>query len=335
MQQTEVLTEKTILKEIPVSEKLIHRWGSAISEIILDTACKFFSIPEVEGFIGYREVNQCAVVLGEPICVEKNKHKLASAFQKFCVENGLNCIYFIVSKPFAKWAAENICNVMIEIGEEMIFDPFTDSLEGHKNVKLRNKISHAQNLGLSVKEYIPFNTEIEKSILEVGKEWVQARRGPQIYLGNLNFFAHRADRRWFYLQDQEQKILGMALLTRTEAHQGWLLKFLITVPNVPRGASELLMINILQTLQNEGCRYLTYGMVPADHLGELQGLNPFASWIAKRGFTAAKWLFHLDQRKTYWQKFHPKMEPAYLLFSNPGIGIKELRALISTMKMDF
>ena len=72
------------------------------------------------------------------------------------------CIYFIVSKPFAKWAIENVYNIMIELGEEVIFDPFIDPTVGHKGFKLRNRLHHAQNLGITVKEYQPFNEVIEK-----------------------------------------------------------------------------------------------------------------------------------------------------------------------------
>lgn len=335
MQQAEFLTKSPIQQGIPITEQFIHRWGNSTSELILDTSCKFFSCPEIAGLIGYREINQCAVALGEPICSEENKPVLATAFQNFCVDKQLNYIYFIVSGPFAKWAIENICNIMIDVGEEIIFDPFTDSMRGHKGFKMRNRTQHAKALGLKVKEYLLYDVNVEKSILNVGQEWVQTRRGPQIYLGKLDFFEKRADRRWFYLQDENEKIIGMALLTKLEAYRGWLLKFLITVPNVPRGASELLMISILQTLRSEDCHYLTYGMIAADEMTEITGLNKTTTWIAKKGFNIAKWFFHLDQRKIYWQKFHPKIEKAYLLFGNPSIGTKELRALVGTMKMNF
>lgn len=224
---------------------------------------------------------------------------------------------------------------MIHIGEEIVFDPMFDSLAGHKGLKLRNKIHHAQHLGLTVKEYISLDPEIENSIMAVGKSWVDARKGPQIYLSHLNFFENRTDKRWFYLQDDKQKFIGMALLSKLEAYQGWLLKFLITVPDVPRGASELLMINIIETLRAENCSYLTYGMVPADGIGEIIGLNTFSAWTAKRVYGMAKWIFHLDQRKIYWHQFHPHAENTYMLLSSPSIGLKEMRALGNAMKVDF
>lgn len=335
MHQIELETENMQLEEFQIYEKLVHKLGSSISEAALDSQCIFFNTPEIEGIIGYRINHECAIVLGDPICTNENKAPLALAFQKFCSSKNLTVIYFIVSQSFAKWAIHHGSKIMIHIGEEIVFDPTFDPIEGHKGVKLRNAIHHAQHLGLTVKEYIPLDPEIENSIINVGKTWVEARKGPQIYLGNLNFFQNRTNKRWFYLQDDKQKFIGMAVLGKLEAHKGWLLKFLITIPDVPRGASELLMIKIIETLRSENCRYLTYGMVPADSIGEIIGLGTFGAWTAKKVFGLAKWIFHLDKRKIYWHKFHPNAENTYMLLSSPSIGLKEMRALGKAMKMDF
>lgn len=335
MQQVEIQAKNTDQEKISEFEEWVHQWGNSISEAVLDLSCKYFQTPDIEGFIGYRISKNCAVVLGDPICPPEKKPDLALAFQKYCNENNLSCIYFIVSQEFARWAIDHVSKIMIEVGEEIIFDPFLDPTVGHKGYKLRNRIHHAQHLGLTVKEYIPFNQKIESDILNVGNTWVQARTGPQIHLGNLNFFENRSDKRWFYLQDENKTIIGMALLSKLNLHDGWLLKFLITVPDVPRGSSELLMLTILETLRNENCRYITYGMVPADQLGEIKGMGKITAWMAKNAFNMAKWTFNLDQRKVYWHKFLPHTESTYLLFSNPYIGINELKALANTLKTEF
>lgn len=334
MPQMELQAENVQLEDISVYEKMVHKLGGSIAEAVLDSNCSYFTIPEIEGFIGYRIAHNCAIVLGDPICAPEDKGRLALAFQKFCDSNHWTVIYFISTSAFAKWAINNVSKIMIHIGEEIVFDPMYDPLIGHKGVKLRNTIHHAQHLGLTVKEYTEPDPEIEKAILQVGKTWVEARKGPQIYLGDLNFFENRTDKRWFYLQDDKQKFIGMALLSKLEAHGGWLLKFLIILQDVPRGASELLMITLLETLRKENCSYLTYGMVPTDSIGEIAGMNAFSAWITKRVYGMAKWFFHLDQRKIYWHKFRPQAENTYMLLSSPKIGIKEMRALGNVMKMD-
>lgn len=323
------------LEGVNFFEKWIHKWGCSISEAILDSECNYFKIPEVEGFIGYRLAYRCAVVLGDPVCAPEKKGALAEAFQKYCQEKKWNYIYFIASKQFSRWAINHICKIMIEVGEEIIFNPLLDPTAGHKGHKLRNYIHHAEHVGLVVREYISCDLELEKSILEVGKTWEKGRRGPQIYLGHLNFFTNKEDKRWFYLKNHKQDIIGMALLSRLEACQGWLLKFLITVPYAPRGASEFLMVSILNILREEDCHFVTFGIVPADNLGEMIGLSKFSKLVAKGLFKMAKWIFHLGKRRLYWQKFHPHHESSYLLFSGSTISLEDMRALGSTMKIDF
>lgn len=316
-------------------ETLIHKWGCSISEAILDYPCHYFSLDGVEGFIGYHIANNCAVVIGDPICQHALKPQLAEAFQKHCQENSWSYIYFIASKAFAEWAISNTCQIKIRVGDEMIFDPSRDPTLGHKSQKLRNYIHHAQQQGLSVKEYHPCDVDIENSILEVGKSWLKSRHGPQIYLGNLNFFQHRNERRWFYLLEGEKNIVGMSLLSRLEAYKGWLLKFHITLQDVPRGASELLIASTLETLRSENCTYLTYGMIPGDELTDISGITPSTAWLAKKAFSLTKWFFKLDKRKIFWSKFQPHSEDTYLLFSSSSIGITELKALVRSLKIDF
>lgn len=324
----EILTEKK--NEI---EDLLHRWGGPISEAILDPRSDFFQVPEIEGFIGYRLTSSCAVIYGDPVCASEDKYRLAEAFQKYCHEKKLNPIYISASEQFAKSAINRLCKILIEIGEGISFDPFIDPKEGTKRYRLRNRINHALHLGLAVHEYVSKDKSIEEAIQNVGVAWLKARQGPQIYLGELNFFENRNGKRWFYVTDQEQKIIAVALLSRLDAYEGWLLKFLIIMPETPRGTSELLMTSILEILKKEECHFLTYGMVPAENLGEIIGLKKISSWVVKIIFKTAKWIFHLDQRKLYWQKFHPKIEPCYLLFSQPKIGIKEIRALMNSLKI--
>jgi lysylphosphatidylglycerol synthetase-like protein (DUF2156 family) len=188
-------------------------------------------------------------------------------------------------------------------------------------------------LGLRFHEYLISDKNIENSIDLLGKEWLKSRRGPQIHLGHLDFFTDRTNKRWFYVT-QNEMVIGMVLLSRRDVEKGWLLKFFITHPKAPRGASEFMMVSILDTLRNENCHFLTYGIVAANHLGKIVGLNSFASWLARVGFTLTKWIFRLDRRKIFWKKFHPKMERSFVLFSKPSLGLRELRVILNSLKID-
>lgn len=312
--------------------KWIHLWGGAASEAILDPSSLFFYVPDIEGFIGYQIESNFAIVFGDPICAIENVPFLTNAFHSFCQEKKLKIIYLAVSERFAKWAIQSICRVLIQVGDEMTFDPYDcKPVEGSKGFRMRNRINHVTRLGLTFHEYFLDDLKIENAIQELGNTWQQARRGPQIYLGNLDFFDYRDDRRWFYVKDKE-KILAMATLCRREARKGWLLKHFITLQKAPRGTSEFLMMSILETLHQENCHFLTYGTIPVDHLEEIQGLNQASIWMAKKAYKFLKWFFKLSNRKAYWQKFHPKIEKNYVLLNTPHIGVKEICALMKALK---
>lgn len=330
------MTESTsaVLEDKGLIESWVPRWGCSASEAILDFNCEIFRDPSIEGFIGYRIESSCAVAYGDPVCPKEDQHRLAESFRRFCQEKKLNTIFIIASKDFAKWAIHhNLSKVLVEVGEELIFDPQHNPIEGSKGQKLRNKVNHATHEGLKVQEYIGHDHLIEKSIQEAGNQWIQGRKGPQIYLSKLNFFQNRQDRRWFYVTNRKNQVIGAAIMTKLEAHKGWLLKFLIVVPRAPSGTSELLMTYILETLRHEGCRYLTYGMVPARNIGEMVGINALSQVVAGAAFKITKWIFGLNNRKTYWQKFHPHTEPSYILVSEPKLGLSEVKAILKTLRI--
>lgn len=319
-------------KDTSLIEKWVHRWGSSVSETVLESHFQYFLIPNVEGFIGYHLESGYAVVVGDPVCPIEDMPRITHAFQCYCKEKKINIIYMVASESFAKWLMQQReCKVMVEVGEELIFDPQYDYREGPQASKLRNKIKHCHGLGITVNEYLSHDAKLERAIQQAGNEWLQGRRGPQIYLADLNFFNNRLDKRWFYIQNGTQ-ILGMALLSKIEARKGWLLKFFIVVPGAPRGTSELLMAKVLDTLRDEYCHFMTYGLVPAKDLGEIIGLGKFSSWFIKNLYKMILWFFNLNQRKIFWEKFHPKGERIYLLFSQPYIGFKGIRAIFKSLK---
>jgi lysylphosphatidylglycerol synthetase-like protein (DUF2156 family) len=321
------------MKSIEMDEKKIKefiQWGSAGSEVMFDFPCLIFEIPNHLGFIAYRIESGCAIVFGDPICPEDETLHLTEAFHRYCQESKMNIVYIIVSRKFAQWAFSHFCHTMIEVCEELIFDP--EVILSHLSHRLSYRVNHGLKHGLIVHEHFSEDEKIEQAILQVGVQWRRAKKGLQIHLGSLNFFKNRMGKRWFYVTDGE-KVTAMAMLSKIEARGGWLLKFLITSPDAIEYTSELLMITILETLHKENCHFLTYGMVPVESLGEIRGLGCFSAWFARSLFNIVKWIFKLEQRKAYWQRYHPTIEPSYVLFDS-HLGLKQLRALMKAFKIN-
>lgn len=323
-----------IMNETHEKEKeLFIHYGSAASEAMFDFPCYFFETPECTGTIPYRIEYQCAIIFGEPLCPRDEMAKLTEAFHVYCRSANLNVIYIIVSENFAKWAkAQHYCSVSIEVCEELIFDPQLDPCK--KSNRLRHRVEKATKHGLTVHEYIPFDPNIESALTQIGIEWKQAIKGPNVFLGHLNFFENYAGKRWFYVKDGET-ITSMIMLSRVEAYKGWLLKFLVTSPNAIHDTSEFLMTSVLNVLRKENCRFLTKGMVPADDLGEISGLGQVSTWVAKKIYPIISKTFKFKKRKEYWLRYNPIIAPSYLLFDHPHIGINEVRALMKVFRTHY
>lgn len=322
----------TIDRKVNPHENWIHKWGNSFSEILIDKPCCYFSVPHIDGFVGYYIKAGCAITFGNPVCSPENSRELAESFCKHAQENKWNAVFIFANEQFSKWAIKNICKVMVDVGEEIVFDPQNDPLKAKKGNNLRNMFNHATDKGLKVQEYLGKDEKIEMALVDVGKEWIGNKKGRQIYLAGLDLFKHRIGKRWFYLTEGD-KFWGVALLSRLDYYEGWFLKYLFVLQNAPKGSSEFLMVSMLEQLKQENCRYLTYGSVPADQIGEIVGLNKVASRCIRFVYSLTNRFFHLNHKKLYWQKFHPMEQATYVLASQ-SLGIKELYAIKQVLNVE-
>jgi lysylphosphatidylglycerol synthetase-like protein (DUF2156 family) len=314
--------------------KIIRRWGGATSDAILDPSCHHYKETGIEGLVGYKLENQTAVAFGDPVCSLKDRQKLIAGFHHYCISQGWNILYLSSSEEFARWALHHGCHAIVQFGEEQYLDPHDDPRQrtGNHASLVRRKIRHALHEGATIQEYTQRDTNLEKEIDKVGISWLDARRGPQIHISNLRLFNDRLGKRWFYVR-QGDKIVGAAVLNRLEKYEGWLLNHVIFTPDAPHGTPELLVVSALEAAAKDGCRYVTFGNSTASSLGEIQGLNTFSSLVAHAAFKLANKLFHLDEHRMFWDKFHPQSKPSYLIFAQSCIGIKELLALKNALNV--
>lgn len=312
----------------------IRRMGGAATDALLDPSGKYFTLSDIDGLIGYRIEKGIFIAFGDPVCLPENRSMLVTSFHQYAKDQGFDVIYMTASEEFAKWAMDNVCKVLIRFGDEFTIDPHNDPRNhtGTRGSLVRRKTKHATKEGVHIKEYHTHDERLELSLEEVGKQWLEARRGPQIHISNVRLFDDRFGKRWFYAQ-KDERIVGTVTINKLEKHQGWLLNHVMFTPDAPHGTPELLVVAVLETLANEGCHYVTFGSSPSSELKEIVGLNPFSASIAKLTFKAINKLFHLDGHKVFWDKFHPESQGSFLLFTSTSIGLKEILALKNALNV--
>lgn len=335
MVKTDESSQSTTQSEREKLVKWARQWGGSTADALLDQATQIFTIPEVEGFIGYRSISGSTVVYGEPVCSEDDLETLFKQFHQFCKNRNNSVTYVIASEKFAKWALKHGCKSVVEFGEELILDPSSDDPKrGSQGELVRKKIKRSQNEGIVVKEYRHSNPEIEAQMIKVGNAWLKGRQGPQVYISKLHIFDDPYGRRWFYAQ-RGSTIVGVLMMNQLQAKKGWAITQIMLVPDAPPGTPETLVIHALETLAKEDCTYVTFGAVPAKQLGEIIGLNKLYSKLMRLGYKAARLVFHLDGKKIFWQKFQPRSQKCYLVFSESRISKRVVLGLVRALNMSF
>ena len=248
-----------------------------------------FSTPSIEGVIGYRIVFNYAIVVGDPVCAPDVLMDLVHAFQLYCVQQHLMIAYLSASESCMSYFLSNCCSIAIHIGEEVIINPSDNHLNssGPHARLLRKKYNHALKSGVLISEYNDYNESLEKQIDSFTQSWMHSRTGIQMYLSEVNPFANRTNKRWFYAY-HAQKIIGVAIINRLDFYQGWVINMAMTSPSAPSGTSECMILTLLETLRQEHCSFLSIGTTPALNIERLEGLGPATKWFVRSSYLVAK-----------------------------------------------
>jgi lysylphosphatidylglycerol synthetase-like protein (DUF2156 family) len=330
MQKENVADTQYSKRELLV--EMVRKWGGPTSDAVLDPSISHFEHPTIQGFVGYRIISNCAAIFGDPVCALEDRAELALAFHHFMEEKKISTAYISASQSYAHWAIDHVCGAIIEYGAEFFFDKPTDPRKGSGSYAslVRRKIKRAIKENVTVQEYIAQDSAIESGIEKVKELWLAGRRGLQVHISNVYLFEDCLGKRWFYASQGDQ-IVGVIVLNQLQAHNGWLLNHLMVVPGAPSGISEYLIATAFETLEKEGCSFITVGSVAGSKLGEIRGLSRFSQFFSHLIFRLASKLVGLERLNTFWGKFEPKMAPAYLLFGRKRIGFRELKCLREAM----
>jgi lysylphosphatidylglycerol synthetase-like protein (DUF2156 family) len=310
--------------------ELVRKWAEVNTDGLLDKATQLFSVPHIEGFIGYRIELGNAIIFGDPVCASKDKVALAKEFESYCRNKKILAVYIIVTEEFANLAVEQLSFSAIEFGTKFILDPLKYVVS--PTTLLRKKIRQSSRNGVEICEYTGNDINVEQSLQQVANEWVQARKGIQVYLAEPDLFSNRLGKRWFYAK-HEERIIGFVLLNELQSHQGWLLNNVMFLKDSPSGISEHLVVSALQTLEKEQCRFVLIGPVPAKELGKIMGFGQTITLVVRWLFKAIRKICRLDGHEIFWEKFEPEVGSSYLLFPKKRFRFSSIIALLRALNI--
>lgn len=325
--QDMALLMETDLSDRGALVRCVRVWGGASSDAVLDSACQHFHVPDIVGFIGYRNTGRCAVVYGDPICAPEDADELTSRFHAFCKENKWSVIYIFASEDQANIVCRQTGGAALQAMEEPWLNPTTDDpAAGARGSLARRKMRHAMRDGVEVNEYTGEDAALEQAIERVGNEWLASRTGVQIFISHIRLFEDRYGKRWFYAI-RNGTVIGVLVLNQLQHKGGWLLNRLMATPDAPNGTSEQLVLMACNTLKKEGCTFLSFGAISKGEITSMRGLGPLVQWLARFIYNRVSKICRLDSLKKFWEKFQPRSKPTYVVLANNRVGLRELMGL--------
>lgn len=316
--------------------QLVRKWADINTDAVLEAKTETFTIPSIEGLIGYRVESKNAIVYGDPVSAPTNKQALAKAFQDFCRDQQWGVVYTIVSESFALWGMKELEGSCIEFGKRFVLDPAHHPFHqsGPKSSLARQKMRHALRDGAEVVEYTGGDSDLEQEMKNAVAEWKKTRHGIQVHFSDFCLFENRLGKRWFYAKHQG-KVVGVLMLNQLQSYGGWLLNHIMMTKEAPHGTTELLVITALQTLEKENCRFVLAGPIPSSKLGKMEGLSPFSKLFAKAVYKGAQLLLQLNRHSAFWEKFQPQEESSFLLFPEKNLNYSSILSLLKAYNIEF
>jgi lysylphosphatidylglycerol synthetase-like protein (DUF2156 family) len=297
-----------------------------VSHVLSDPRCERFSVPWIDGVIPYRRGLRCLVAVGDPVCEERHAGELAECFRAACARRGWSTVFAAAGDGFAESCVAR-GYAAVEFGQEQIFDPRRDASAGAQGRELRKKLKRALRDGVTPREYFPDGVG-DAALEAVGRAWLAARRGLQVFVSPFLPFAELSGRRWFYAE-RAGGFVGVLTLVRLDRRDGWLIEHLLAHPRAPLGTTELLVSHAFAALAAEGCGHVTFGPAVLPALGRMRGLARTSAAVGRAVFNGASRVLHLDSLSRYRKKFQPfRVEASHLLFHPPRIGLYEVTGLL-------
>ncbi|TIB86658.1 hypothetical protein E3Q20_01586 [Wallemia mellicola] len=204
--------------------------------------------------------------------------------------------------------------------------------EANLDVKdVQQNVRRSQRAGVEVYELSGDPTDEQRDAINEGVEqWKQGRKGDQIATASMDPFLDSVHRR-FFIAHIENKIVGVLILSLLK-DQGYQIKNCTAFPDSPKGTSERLIVECLETLKKEDAHHVSFGISASDHMEPVHNLKGMrVSWLSGTYKSILK-STGIFRRADFRSKFNVKHEPLYICYPKHEFGMDGIQALMKTLK---
>lgn len=296
---------------------------------------------DLDAAVVYRLAKRVAIVVAAPLAPREHWAEATRRFLGFCKEQKRDCLMVPVGPEYAEIARQ--CGMaLLPIGESGYFELPGWKPAGDRAKKVRSGANQARRAGISIEQYDPArNRDIHTrcEIEELCQTWIDTREVDALgWLLELDPFALSEHKRYFLAKNADGRLVGLLACCPIPARRGWYLEDLIRDRTAERGVSELLVVEALKHLAEEGALVATLATSPLAGLettknrpaqerpeSQFKHLSKLLNLI----YEHLDAFYHFKALHRFKAKFAPSfIEPEYLAIYPPRIRLRMIFALI-------
>ncbi|KAI3318261.1 aspartyl-tRNA synthetase [Xylariaceae sp. AK1471] len=311
---------------LPDLEELIVNYGDATNTSWLDDRYKIWRDTETGAAVGYAEENGYALIMGNPLCDQRQYPSVISSFLRYLKKSeDLRPIWLLVSAQ-----VEEILGS--KLGWRTLSTTAEERVDTHNAAQVTKKERQAKNADIKIHSTAlgePVPDDVRAKCDKRIQDWKDNRKGKkQVHITEVRPWISMAHRRYVWAEDKTGEIVGLVILHRLSPQNGYQIKFALDFPGSPSGSIEALVSHSLRLLQSAGIRNVTFGTGAQSELEVGHNLNGIKAKILSHTYKTVAQSLKLVAKSEFREKFGTKNDPVYICYPFMGLGVSGARTLI-------
>ena len=284
------------------------------------TGTRVWICTETEGAVAYNEFGKVWLVSGDPLTSVENLAKVSDRFLRKARAEGRAVGFMPATEQFAKQSS-GLGLRAIKIGSAPYFNLATWAPRGDRAKKARAGVNQARRAGVHVSEVINVDERLIREAACLCKSWQATRRSAIRFewLFTVDLFQHKEKKKYFTARDANGKLVGFLAASPIPARDGWYLEDVLRSRHAPNGTTDLLVVEVLDSLKHSGAKLATLGtaLMAAEGVADpdihVSSVLSRATWFVAR---CCSIFYNFDGVRRFKAKFAPSWwESEYVLIS--------------------
>jgi lysylphosphatidylglycerol synthetase-like protein (DUF2156 family) len=228
-----------------------------------------WTMPGIDGAIVYGEFGRVWLAAGDPLARPEDVVTLVKGFMVAAAKAKRIAAFVPATEHFARQVVPLGLSA-IKIGAAPYFDLQTWNPRGNCAKKLRAGVNQATRAGVRVELIENFDEQFRKETAELCLQWLKARPAATTFgwLLALDPFLRCERKKLFAAHDEKNHLVGLLAVSPIPARNGWYLEDVLRKFDAPPGTADLLVVEALHRLKEDGATLATLGTSPLAKEGE-------------------------------------------------------------------